>query len=249
MIIKQSTFEEMVETEQKLVLMGDQRYGDYSRHARECCLFVSRCISSTNPDGVMCARFYSLLKKHLMLALLSTLRLHKVQAMMNLRQVLEAGAAAAFAIANPEPKNFATADAQGILDPSSKLTGKRNEWLEKNFPTWFTPIKEKRKRINEYFAHANVVLTGQTFEMNEAANEITTPFFDMQTEFQVKVDLWLTVSTSTDVMLLLYAVNKGRDVVKFIQNFEPDLDRLQQASSALATELQSIAEKMQNQSD
>jgi hypothetical protein len=41
-----------------------------------------------------------------MLALLSTLRLHKVQSMMNLRQTLEAGAAAAFAIANPEREHF-----------------------------------------------------------------------------------------------------------------------------------------------
>jgi hypothetical protein len=254
MIIKQATLDEMIETERELVLTADQRYGDYSRHARECCFVLSRCISTINRNGVMCARFYSLLKKHLVLALLSTLRLHKVQAMMNLRQVLEAGAAAAFAIANPEPEHFATPDAQGILDPSSKLTGKRNEWLDKNFPAWFAPIKEKRRRINEYFAHANVVLTGQTFEMNEVASEITTPFFDLQTEFQVKVDLWLTVSTSTDIMILLYAVNKGRDVVKFIQNFEPDLDRLQRASTALATELQSsdhyrqIVEKMQHQS-
>jgi hypothetical protein len=248
MVLKQSTIEDIIETERELVLSADRRYGDYSRHARECAFFLSRCILSVNPYGVMCARFHSLAKKHLMLALLSTLRLHKVQAMMNLRLVLEAGAAAAFAIANPEPEHFATADTQGILDPSSTLTVKRNKWLDENFPMWSTPIKDKKKRINENFAHANVVLTGQTFEINEAANEATTPFFDVQTDFQVKVDLWLTTSASTDVMLLLYAVNKGCDVVKFIQNFEPDLVRLQGASSTLAAELQSIAQNMQNYS-
>src|SRR6516164_11309174 len=41
--------------------------------------------------SMMFARFFSLLKKHHMLALLSALRLHKVQTMINLRQVLEAG--------------------------------------------------------------------------------------------------------------------------------------------------------------
>jgi hypothetical protein len=68
---------------------------------------------------MMFARFFSLLKKHHMLALLSALRLHKVQTMINLRQVLEAGAAAAFAIANPETEHFATTDGQGFIDHRS----------------------------------------------------------------------------------------------------------------------------------
>jgi hypothetical protein len=58
------------------------------------------------------------MKKHHMLAMFSTLRLHRVQAMMNLRQVLEAGASATFAIANPEQHHFVDTDQHGILDPS-----------------------------------------------------------------------------------------------------------------------------------
>ena len=167
-----------------------------------------------------------------MLAVLSTLRLHKVQAMMNLRQVLEAGTAAAFAIANPGQQHFATTDAQGVIDPSPKLTGKRHQWLDKNFPALSNPIREKKERINSYFAHANLVLTAQTFEVNEAANEISTPFFDVENEFQVQIDLLLTALISTDIMDLLDGVNKGRDVVKFIPNFEPDLLRLHQLMPA-----------------
>lgn len=72
-----------------------------------------------------------------MLALLSTVRLHKVQSMMNLRQVLEAGAAAAFAIANPEMQHFADTDANGFLDPSKALAKKRYAWLDKHFPGRF----------------------------------------------------------------------------------------------------------------
>jgi hypothetical protein len=96
--------------------------------------------------------------------------------MMNLRQVLEAGAAAAFAIANPEPEHFATTDAQGFIDPSQELTKKRHQWLDKNFPGNSAAIKENKDRINDYFAHANVVLTNQTFEVDEAIKEISTPF-------------------------------------------------------------------------
>ena len=88
-------------------------------------LFFVAVHSAVDHDRMMFARFFTLMKKHHMLALLSILRLHKVQAMMNLRQVLEAGAAAAFAVANREQHHFAETDEQGLLDPSQELTKKR----------------------------------------------------------------------------------------------------------------------------
>src|SRR5215467_2990233 len=54
-------------------------------------------------------------------------------------------------------------------------------------PAGSAAIREKKDRINDTFAHANVVSTNQTFEVNEAINEISTPFFDVEDEFQVKV--------------------------------------------------------------
>jgi hypothetical protein len=240
MVPKQSTLQEIIESERELLLTADQRYGGYYRHARDCSIFLSICIISVDPHRLMFARFFSLLKKHHMLALLSTLRLHRIQAMMNLRQVLEAGAAAAFAIANPEPEHFATANARSsIIDPSPELTGKRYRWLDKNFPAGSAAIKEKKERINSYFAHANVVLTAKTFEVNEAGTGISAPFFDVEDEFHVKVDLWLTASISIELMGLLYGVNKGRDVVKFIPNFESNLQRIHQANEALVSDMKS----------
>jgi hypothetical protein len=239
MVPKQSTLQEIIESERELLLTADQRYGDYYRHARECSIFLSRCIISVDPDRLMFARFFSLLKKHHMLALLSTLRLHRIQAMMNLRQVLEAGAAAAFAIANPELEHFATAHARGIIDPSPELTGKRYQWLDKNFPAGSAAIKEKKGLINNYFAHTNVVLTSKTFEVNEAGTSISAPFFDVEDQFHIKVDLWLTASISIEIMGLLYGVNEGRDVVKFIPNFESTLQRIHQAHEVLVAEMQS----------
>jgi hypothetical protein len=190
MALKQSTFEEIVESERQLILTADQRYGKYYRHALECAIFLSRCIVSVNRDSMVFARFFSLMKKQVMLALLSTLRLHKVQAWMNLRQALEAGAAAAFAIANPEPEHFAKTDASGFIDASQDLTKKRYKWLAKHFPPGSDAIKKKKELINDFAAHANIVVTNQTFEVNEVANEISAPFFDAEDEYHVKADLW-----------------------------------------------------------
>jgi hypothetical protein len=58
-------------------------------------------IATNNNQETICSRPKVGPSQENMLALLSTLRLHKVQSMMNLRQVLESGASAAFAIANP----------------------------------------------------------------------------------------------------------------------------------------------------
>jgi hypothetical protein len=131
------------------------------------------------------------MKKHHMLALLSTLRLHKVQSMMNLRQVLEAGTAAAFAIANPGLEHFADVNAQGLLDPSQALTKKRYQWLEENFPSRSDWIKEKKERINVSTAHANVVSTESVFRVADAGDVVNAPFFDVEDEYTVKADLWL----------------------------------------------------------
>jgi hypothetical protein len=236
---KQSTFEEIVESERELVRTADQRYGNYSWHARDCVVFLSRCIIAVDPDRMMFARFSSLMKKQLFLALLSTLRLHRVQAMMNLRQVLEAGAAAAFAIANPEPKHFAKTDQNGFIDPAQDWTKKRYDWLALHFPEASDAIKEKKLLINNFAAHANIVVTAQTFEVNDAGDEISTPFFDVEDEHHVKTDLWETASISIVLMDLLYGVNKTRGVLEFIPDFEFHLRRVYEQNVALLTEMKS----------
>jgi hypothetical protein len=78
-----------------------------------------------------------------------------------------------------------------------------------------------------------------TVEVNEAGTWISARFFDVEDEFHVKVDLWLTASISIEIMDLLYGVNKGRDVVKFIPNFESNLQRIHQADGALVADMQS----------
>jgi hypothetical protein len=109
MEILQSTLAEITESEGKMPLLARASYGAFYSNAVECSIFLSNsnCIAGIDHSRMMFGRFLSLTKKHHMLAVLSTVRLHRVQAMMNLRQVLEAGAAAAFAIANPKVHHFA----------------------------------------------------------------------------------------------------------------------------------------------
>jgi len=97
----QSTLEEITESERQMLLSAKERFGNHYVNARASSVFLSRCIVAVEHDRMNFGRFLALAKKHHMLAIMSAVRLHKVQAMMNLRQVLEAGAAAALRLQIP----------------------------------------------------------------------------------------------------------------------------------------------------
>jgi hypothetical protein len=102
---------------------GEARYGRHYKHAWSATIYLTRCVETVDNDrSEVFGRLISLIKKHQMLAFLSALRLHHVQAMMNLRQVLEGGAAAAYSIANPNVEDFVDIAEFGIMDPSKELT-------------------------------------------------------------------------------------------------------------------------------
>jgi hypothetical protein len=68
-----------------MLLTAKDRYGDHYVNARSSSVFLSRCIASIPHDRMNFGRFFAILKKHHMLSIISAVRLHKVQAMMNLR--------------------------------------------------------------------------------------------------------------------------------------------------------------------
>jgi hypothetical protein len=220
MTFPQSTFEEVVESEQQMVLKADDRFGKYWTTARESSIFLSRCVASFNHDRMNFGRFIAILKKHHMLAILSAVRLHKSQAMMNLRQALEAGATAAFALANPEDKHFLKWE-DGLIQLPKNLPGKRYDWLAEHHKELSDAIKSKKDLINNSQSHANVVASHSIFRVDgEQAN---VPFFDQEDAYHVQTDLWLCAAVALDVMKLLREVNTGLDVAEFTENFDNHL--------------------------
>jgi hypothetical protein len=163
--LKQKTIGEIIESENWLVLAGPERYGAYYTHALDASVFLTHFIKSLDSDRFVFGRYYSQVKKHHLLALFSTVRLHQVQSTMNLRQVLEAGSLASFAIANPDPSHFVTEDKNGLLNSSQKLTSNAYKWLDQHYPEASKGLKEMKDNINASTAHANLVYTGSNFEV------------------------------------------------------------------------------------
>ena len=205
MAYPQSTLEEIVESERSMFLEGEAKYGQHFKYARAATLYLSLCVVSVEHDrSDTFGRLFSLMKKQHTLAFLSALRLHHVQAMLNLRQVLEAGAGAAYAIANPDVRGFVDIDAFGIMDPSDKLVKKRNRWLDENFPVGSKWIKDTKGKINNQTAHANIVSANATFRVDQM--KVAMPFFDVEDEYFVRGDLWLISDVAVGLMNLFSRV-------------------------------------------
>jgi hypothetical protein len=225
--------------QRSLALAAPERYGTYYQHAADCSLFFSNFRKSIDPDRFIFARLHALAKKHHTLALFSTVRLHEIQSAMDLRQVLEAGALAAFAIANPDPHHFVEKDKQGLINPSKKLTGRAYTWLDREYGAGSRSIKEIKGLINETTAHSNLVYTNNLFEVDEKERAFLTPFFDREEDYHVKKDLWRIGHVGISLLDLYYEVNQHRNVIKPVDNFVSVSRRLTERSTALHAEMTS----------
>ncbi len=235
-VLKQNTLPEVIDSERELILAAPKRYGALFDNAIHAYGLLGRSIKSIDADRFIFAGFLSLTRKHHLLATLSAVRLHHVQAMMNLRQVLEAGAAAAYAIAHTDSADFAETLADGTLDASQKLNTKRYKWLEKHYPLGSNMIKNLKDQINLSAAHASVINTTLTLNLETTGERFPTTFFDIEDDFVVRSDLWFTTAVALGVMDLLHEVNRTVGSVKFADDFVPTFGALLQANERLRSE-------------
>jgi hypothetical protein len=232
--MKQSSLSEIIKLEYKFLSGAPQKYGDFSNHAIESYKLLQSFIVSVNSEGWLFIAFLSSLKKHHLLAFFSAVRLHHVQVVMNLRQILESGANASYALANPDIDNFALSTPEGLLDIPKKLETKRYKWLEKNYPKGSEAIKSMKKMMQKS-SHSNIVDTQRTFKYEESKNstQLKTPFFDIENDFQIKSDLWSIANIAMGLMDLFYDINVKYKFVIFSPNFTHDLQLLEKENKRL----------------
>ncbi len=238
MDFKQKTIGDLIESEHLMLSTAPQRYGAYYTIALDLSVFLSSAVKSIDRDHETFVRFLSQVTKHHLLAVFSTARLHQIQAMMNLRQVLEAGACAAFAIANPDPAHFASTTPEGTLDASKKLTAKRHEWLDKQFPQASSYIKAMKERINNSTAHANIAYTNKNFRLADSGAEFSIPFFDIEDTYFVTGDLLMASGIALSLIDLFYGVNKDLNAIVWRDDFESRFASLFERETALRSEMQ-----------
>lgn len=237
MDFKQSTFGEIIDSEKEMVLTADERYGAYYINASEFNVLLGEFIKSVDPDKFIFAIFLSQVKKHSTLALFSVVRLHHTQAMMDLRQVLEAGACASYAIANTDSTDFADVGENGVLDASQSLTNKRYKWLGEKYPAGSSAIRNMKESINSSAAHSNIIYAHNNFNLNDTTRKFETPFFDIEDEYLVKTNLWTVGNIIMGLVDLFYGVAKDHGGMVFADDFIKRLKTLEAENHRLKVEM------------
>lgn len=218
--LRQSNLTEIINSEQQLLIEAPSKYGDFFLHALESIKLLQSFIAGIKEEGWLFLSFLAHIRAHHMLAFLSTIRFHHVQVAMNLRQVLESGVNASYALANPNSDDFANLTPEGLLDIPEKLKDKRYKWLEKSYPKGSDAIKAMKKQM-QFSSHSNLVDTHRTFKYINKGDfvRLETPFFDMENNFQIKADLWSLANIIMGLMDLFYGINQKYNRIIFSNTF------------------------------
>jgi hypothetical protein len=230
------TIEEILKVEAEAFEKAHEKYGAFFENAMDFTDLLNSFLQEVNPDAVIFVMFLAQVKKFNLLALLSVVRLHHVQAMLDMRQVLEAGANAAYGLANPSVEDFIVTREDGVADAPKKLTTKRYAWLEQNYPAGSNTIKNQKELINSSSAHSTMIYVFNNFDM-QSEGTFGMSYFDKDDEYMTKTNLWFVGNTALGLMDLFFGVNKDHNRIKFIPDFKARLLALQKQNHALKAEM------------
>lgn len=226
----------IVNSEHEMVLDAEKRFGPHYLLAADATSILSTFVQKVHRKQRHFSLFLSHAKKHLVLALLSTLRQHQVQATMNIRQALEAGCVAAFALGNPDAQFYPSSEGENVFEYAEKHRATVYRWLDENFRSYSDVIKASKKNINVGTAHANVIFASNVFE--ETDSEFETPFFDVEDDFSIRAGLFRVADNAIMLLDLIAAVEaETKSGLVFSEEFRPAVKHMIPYLQTMRTEL------------
>jgi hypothetical protein len=225
-MIKHSvTLTDIIIEEHALSLKAGERYGDVFANTLDVFNlienFFAGYIGNYDEGADLFIKFYTALRNFYLLSLFSTVRLHQVQASMDLRQFIESGINAAYSLANPKYKDFAKTDEFGLLKSTKKLKKKRNNWIDKKYSKTSADIKRIKKLV-EFSTHSNLVDTYRNSKhlyRNVGKAKTITSYFDFEDPYFISVGLWQLANTALAVLGLIYEVNRDYKKLLLVEKF------------------------------
>ncbi|HEY5105714.1 MAG TPA: hypothetical protein VII73_02955 [Caulobacteraceae bacterium] len=232
-----STLDALFEEENRLLQLASEKYGKHFGHACDATALLSLFIKSANYDREIFLRYMSHAKKHHTLALMSTVRLHKIQAMLNLRFALESAANAAFSLCNPSLENFLVNGAGSPARKTEVILSKAYKWLAKTLPEYSGALKSVKDNINATSAHSNIVYTASTFRFDpDVSDTAETPFFDIEDPYFVSTDLWLISNAAVGIIGMIAAASEVGAGLELAEDFLVRFSDLMKANQGLQAE-------------
>lgn len=221
--------------EHKLVMTARDKYGEAFDIANSLIKFLSRFIGSVNHETYVFISYLSLTYNSLWLGLLSAIRMHQVQAAMNMRQALEAGVKAAYALTFPDADHFVIQKNDGTLEERENLKQSCYKWLEKSYPKKSNTTKFLKKSINKLFAHANFITTQNITKFSDG--KFWVMIFDQEDTLLVKASLWLLANIAFGLIDLFARVSSKTKNIRLVPDFETKISKYSSATEKIKQEL------------
>jgi hypothetical protein len=194
--------------EHERVIDAERRYGKFYVNAHDTTILLSNIMTWPVTDCEIFIRFLSQVKKYHSLSLLSTVRLHRIQAKMDLRYFLESTVNAGYALVHQNTAIYF--DYAGGKQPEAqKASRQAYRWIDSAYIDHSKAIQQIKNQINDQSAHANIFNSQHNFAYvpGERA-EIHTSFFDFEDEGWVKADLYQCAQAGLIAIDLLLAVQR-----------------------------------------
>lgn len=230
-------FKQIIEKEKDMLLEAETKYGSHFKNALDFVALAQDFIKQAKPKAWIFSLFLSQFRKHLVLSFFSALRLHHIQAMLDLRVVMESGANAAYAIASSHQDDFVITLPDGTLDAPRGLSDKRYRWLEEKYPKGSEAIKNLKGIINRTSAHSNLIYAFSNWEFVKEERVFKFSYFDKEVDKLVKTDLWQIGNVAMGLMDLFYGVNLDHKTLIFSEDFVPRLKKYEATNNALKQEI------------
>jgi hypothetical protein len=225
--------------EHRMLTEAASRYGSAWANAYDVTMTLSNVVMFPIIPCDLFLRFYSQMKKYHTLSVISTVRLHRIQAKLDLRYFVESTANAAFSLAHPDTKNYFDIE-KGELFDAKKASRKAYQWLDAEYPGQSAHLEEVKNHINEQTAHAHVLNTAHNFDIaQDPDTAIITSFFDFEDERELKTDLWLAAKAGIHAIDLLLSVQKKYGVIIPARDTDA-LPKLMADNDAVLAELQTL---------
>lgn len=211
--------------------------------AHDLVFFTDEFFVSVNHEALpypalMFLTFHAQFHNALVLCLLSSVRKHNVQFHMMLRQALENGVLACYALFETNKDAFYKVNKYDIIEIDKNIKVKAYNWLEKNYKDRSDMIKHMKEYINELFAHAGSP-DPSNFHFDRSSSEFYTKFFDSDDILFAKIRLHLVGKTALVFLDLFAKIIKTIPIVSLVDDFSQKIDSFINESIQIENEIKS----------
>ena len=193
-------------------------------------------LKSAEIDAWIFVFFLSQVQKFATLSILSTVRQHNAQALMNVRQMFESGVLAAYALIEKDISAYYYEDKYKCACEKKGIRNKAYNWLKENYKSHSDTIKNQKNIINNMWTHSSILLTLLNSDISEDKKFINS-IFDKEDDVITKNQLWFIANSCWGLMDLYAKLINTTKMAKLSDDFWVKMKQFGDENELLKKEL------------